>query len=307
MFQGGQFTMDVRYEYMSRINLDMVKEKLPCRYEDSHKGTFGTMLCVTGSRGMVGAGTFPILAALRSGVGLVRAMMIESLYEIVSKDVLEPIYIPLKETSDGTISKTQIPKILENLSKCNSVVVGCGIGWNEDSMEIVEAIIKNSKVPIVIDADGINVISENIDVLKCSQSDIILTPHIKEFSRLSGRSIEEINSDKSQISTDFVKKYGVTLVLKGTNTNIISKEGETYVNMARNSGMAKGGSGDVLTGIIGSLLAQKLSPLDAVICAVYVHGLCGQRCADDMSKTSMLPSDIINQLPGVFMEIENKV
>lgn len=296
--------MDVRYEYMSKINLDMVKDKLPCRYEDSHKGTFGTMLSISGSRGMVGAGMFPVLAALRSGVGLVRAMMVESLYRIVSKDVLEPIYIPLEENSEGTISKKEIPKILENLSKCSSVLIGCGIGWNEDSGKILEAVIKNSRVPIIIDADGINVISENIDILKCSNADIVLTPHIKEFSRLSGRSIEEINADKAQISTDFVKKYGVTLVLKGSNTNVISKEGDMYVNMAGNSGMAKGGSGDVLAGMIGSLLAQKLSPLDAAICAVHLHGLCGDRCAEKMPKTSMLPTDIINQLPNLFIEIE---
>ena len=181
--------MDVRYEYMSRINLDMVKDRLPCRYEDSHKGTFGTMLCISGSKGMVGAGMFPILAALRSGVGLVRAMMIESLYNIVSKDILEPVYIPLEENSEGTISEKEIPRIVENLNKCSSVLIGCGIGWNKDSEKIVEAVIRNSNVPIIIDADGINVISENIDILKYSKSDIVLTPHIKEFSRLSGKSI----------------------------------------------------------------------------------------------------------------------
>ena len=296
--------MDVRYEYMSRISLDMVRDKLPCRYKDSHKGTFGTMLSISGSRGMVGAGMFPVLAALRSGVGLVRAMMVESLYRIVSKDVLEPIYIPLEENPEGTISEKEIPKILENLSKCSSVLIGCGIGWNEDSGKILEAVIRNSKVPIIIDADGINVISENIDILKCSSSDIVLTPHIKEFSRLSGKSIEEINADKAQISTDFVKKYGITLVLKGSNTNVISKEGDMYVNMAGNSGMAKGGSGDVLAGMIGSFLAQKLSPLDASICAVHLHALCGDRCAEKMSKTAMLPTDIINQLPSLFIEIE---
>ena len=130
--------MDVRYEYMSRINLDMVKDRLPCRYEDSHKGTFGTMLCISGSKGMVGAGMFPILAALRSGVGLVRAMMIESLYNIVSKDILEPVYIPLEENSEGTISEKEIPRIVENLNKCSSVLIGCGIGWNKDSEKIVE-------------------------------------------------------------------------------------------------------------------------------------------------------------------------
>lgn len=296
--------MDVKYEYMSRISLDMVKNKLPCRYEDSHKGTFGTMLCISGSRGMVGAGMFPVLAALRCGVGLVRAMMVKSLYEIVSKDVLEPIYVPLEENFEGTISEKEIPKILENLNKCNSVMIGCGIGWNEDSKKIVEAVIKSSKVPIIIDADGINVISENIDILKCSKSEIVLTPHIKEFSRLSGRSIEEISADKAQISTDFSKKYNVTLVLKGSNTNVISKEGDIYVNMAGNPGMAKGGSGDVLAGMVGSLLAQKLSPLDACICAVHLHGLCGDRCSKNMSKTSMLPTDIINQLPSLFIEIE---
>ncbi|MDR1627295.1 MAG: NAD(P)H-hydrate dehydratase [Oscillospiraceae bacterium] len=296
--------MSEKYEYMSMISLGMVKEKLPCRYKDSHKGTFGTMLCISGSRGMVGAGIFPVLAALKSGVGLVRAMMIKSLYEIVSKDVLEPIYIPLEENFEGTVCEKEISKINQNLCKCNSVVVGCGIGWNEDSKKIVEEVIKNSEVPVIIDADGINVISENINVLKCSKSDIILTPHIKEFSRLSGKSIDEINADKIQISTDFAKEYGATLVLKGHSTNVISKKGDVYVNPTGNAGMAKGGSGDVLAGMIGSFLAQKLSPLDAALCAVYLHGLCADRCAEKTSKTSMLPTDIINELPSLFTEIE---
>jgi NAD(P)H-hydrate epimerase len=296
--------MSGKYEYISMISFDMVKEKLPCRYKDSHKGTFGTMLCISGSRGMVGAGILPVLAALRSGVGLVRAMMIKSLYEIVSKDILEPIYIPLEENFEGTISEKEIPKIMQNMHKCNSVMVGCGIGWNEDSQKIVEKVIKNSEVPVIIDADGINVISENIDVLKCSKSDIILTPHIKEFSRLSGKSIDKINAGKSQISANFAKEYGVTLVLKGSGTNIISKEGNMYVNPTGNAGLAKGGSGDILAGIIGSFLAQKLNPLDAALCSVYLHGLCADRCAEKMSKTSMIPTDIINELPSLFIEIE---
>ena len=299
--------MNDRYEYISKINLDMVKDKLPLRYKDSHKGTFGTLLSITGSQGMIGAGTLPVLAALKTGVGKVIAMMIKSLYEIVGKDLPEPIYVPLKETSNGTICEEEIPKILENLEKCNAVLIGCGIGLEEDSKKIVEAVIKNSRVPVVIDADGINLVSENINILKCSKSEVVLTPHIKEFSRLSGKSIEEINADKTQISTDFAKKHGITLVLKGANTNIIGKKGEVYLNMAGNSGMAKGGSGDVLAGMIGSFLAQKLSPLDAAICAVHLHGLCGIKCAQNLSETSMLPTDIINQLPKLFAEIENKV
>ena len=199
------------------------------------------------------------------------------------------------------MTKESLSEMIAELNSCTAAVVGPGLGINENTMEIVYEIIRKSEIPLVIDADGINAVSQNIDVLKESKCKIILTPHFKEMSRLSGLSIEEIKKDKIQCASEFARNYGVTVVLKGPKTVICDENENIFVSNAGNVGMAKGGSGDVLAGIIGSLAAQGVSLLDAGICGVFIHGLAGDLCKEDYSSVSMTPTDIIRKLPEIFL------
>lgn len=296
--------MDERYEYMSIITKDMVKFKLPERPPEAHKGVFGKLFCLCGSRSMPGAAWLSITSAFRCGVGTVRACVVPSIYNDVFKNIPEATFCVLEEDKDGFVSKNSIDKILESMNGCTAGLIGCGLGWTEDVKFIVSEIIKKSKIPLVIDADGINVISENIDILREAECEIILTPHVKEMSRLIKVDSETIEISKMKYASEFAKEYEVTTLIKGSKTAIGSTKGEIFVNTLGNVGMAKGGSGDVLSGMIASFLSQKLSPLDATICGTFIHSFAGDRCADKKSNVSMIPSDIINELPETFLEFK---
>lgn len=294
--------MDERYEYMSIITKDMVKFKLPERYPEAHKGVFGKLFCLCGSKSMPGAAWLSIMSAFRCGVGTVRACVVPSIYNDVFKNIPESTFCVVDEDEDGFVSKSSIDKILESMNGCTAGLIGCGLGWTEDVKHIVYEIIRKSKIPLVIDADGINVISENIDILREATCEIILTPHVKEMSRLIKVDAETIDISKMKYASDFAKEYEVTTLIKGHKSAISSTKGEIFVNTIGNVGMAKGGSGDVLSGMIASFLAQKLSPLDATICGTFIHAFAGDRCEDKKSSVSMIPSDIINELPETFLE-----
>lgn len=292
------------YDYVRTITENMVKLKLPERRDDAHKGDFGKLMCVCGSKNMPGAAKFCISAALRCGVGLVQAVIPESIYSSVSSKISECTYIICKDDHDGFILNNSSDAIFENLKKCTAVTIGCGMGWNENTKSLVYNLVRNSPVPIVIDADGINVISENIDILKEAKSKIILTPHLGEAARLFGVSTDPIKLDKIKYARKLADDYGVTVALKGHRTAVADETGEVFLNQTGNSGMAKGGSGDVLTGMIGSFLAQGLSPIDAAICGVYIHGESGDICKEKYSSASMLPSNIVENIPKVFKNFE---
>lgn len=294
-----------KYEYVVRITYNNVKNKLPERFPESHKGTFGRLLCICGSKSMPGAAYFCIAAAVKSGVGLVDSVVTNSVYTATSKKISEAVFHVVPETNDGFMSYESINKIIIPSQKCTAVVAGCGMGWNSDTKNIIYNLIRTLRVPLIIDADGINVVSENINILKEAFCPIIITPHIKEMSRLTKESTEDIIANKARCVKEFSEKYGTITVLKGNKTVIADKEGHIYVNMTGNAGMAKGGSGDVLSGIIGSLAAQGIKPIDAATCGVFIHGLSGDECSEKFSMTSMTPTDIINELPEVFLGFEN--
>lgn len=269
----------------------------------SHKGTYGHLLSICGSKRMPGAPVLAASAALRSGVGLVTAAFPESIYNTMSFKLTEALLMPLKEKADGTLSKDCIPEILSSLDKFSAVLIGCGLGQSDDIREIVEAIVLNSKVPVIIDADGINVLAKNIDILLKATCPIILTPHPMEMARLCQTNVDIIQADRVKHARDFADAFGATLVLKGSNTVVASKSrNSVYINSTGNSGLAKGGSGDVLAGIIAALTASHLSVDTASAVGVYIHGLCADKAADRLSQTGMLPSDVIEELSAVFGE-----
>ena len=290
------------YDYLKIINFDTVKNILPKRLPDSNKGTFGRLLCICGSKNMPGAAFYCVAAASRSGVGLIESVIPEDIYAITASKISESLFYPISndfEKAWDTINSL--------LPRATAVLVGCGMGWNKFTQRIVYKLVRESKIPLIIDADGINVISENIDILKEAQSDIILTPHIKEMSRLLGEDTNYVLKNKFEVAKNFSKKYKLTLVLKDSKTVISDINGHLYLNSTGNESMAKGGSGDVLAGIIGSLAAQGVSALNSAIISVFIHGRSGDICKEKLSSFSVIPTDIINNLSEVFLELDGKV
>lgn len=286
---------------MITLNFDYLKSIIKPRPYNAHKGSMGCLFSVCGSYGMAGAEFLSGKAALRSGVGLLKMAVTKSVYPIIAMSLPEAVYLPMEDI-DGRFSATNISNIIKTANSSNAVLVGCGLGVSDDTEKIVNAIVKETEKPVLIDADGINCISKHINLLSERKHPTILTPHPKEMSRLTGISVKEIQSNRQNVAETFSKKYGVITVLKGADT-IITDGNTTYINYTGNPGMATGGSGDVLAGITSSLLAQGYSPTESANMGVFIHGTAGDIAKEKYSETSMLPSDIIELLPQVFSKI----
>ena len=278
-------------------NKTEIKNLLPVRSSTANKGSFGHVLCICGSRDMVGAAILSASAALRSGGGLVTVAFPKSIYNPLASNITEALMMPLPENEFGTLSADGIDKIKANLNKYDAVVIGCGIGVNEDTKKVLTAVIENSQVPVVIDADGLNILSEDISLIRNRRSDLILTPHPKEMSRLINAPVDLIQSDRAGCARVFAEKFGVYVVLKGANTVVAQPDTRrAYVNATGNNGLSKGGSGDVLAGLMGGMLAQNFAVMDALTSAVYIHGYAADVLSEKMSEISMLPSDVVKEL-----------
>ncbi len=265
------------------------------REKNSHKGTYGTALLINGSYGMAGAAMLSAKAAMRSGVGIVKSVIGKSIYPIFTSFLPEAVCIPVNETENGQLDFKDIDiKALQKSS--NAILFGCGVGLCDSTKKLLQHIIKNAEIPLVIDADGINLLSQHIELLKESKAPIILTPHPKEMARLCKKSVAEIESDRIETARQFAKEYGVTLVLKGANTIVATENGEIFINTHGNSGMATAGSGDVLAGVIVSLLAQGYSPEFSAKAGVYNHSVAGDKAVLKQSKHALIASDIIDEL-----------
>ena len=289
---------------MRELDLRYVKAHLPHRPDNAHKGTMGSLCSITGSYGFSGAAVLSAKAALRSGVGLLFQIIPEAIYPVYAASVYESVCVPVSGSALGTVSPADLDAIQNTVDRASAVLIGCGMGNTSATAAVLRAVISRSRVPVIIDADGINALSLHKDILDAAHPPLILTPHIKEFSRLTGLSVSEILSDQQGAAERFIKDHpDLVLVLKSHRTVIASK-GETCLNTAGNSGMAKGGSGDVLAGIIASLTAQGANPADAAAMGVHIHALAGDLAAQRFSKTAMLPSDIIACLPDIYRRIE---
>ena len=289
---------------MKRVDFDYFERHFPRRPADAHKGTMGTLVSLTGSFGFAGAAILSAKAALRSGVGLHYQVLPESIYPLFGTAVQESVCVPVKG-KEGRLCLSDTETIRPTLERATAILIGCGMGCTEDTAEAEKAVLTSSKCPVIIDADGINALARHIHSIEGCRGEIILTPHVKEFSRLSGLSVEEILSDPAKHAEEYSLRHrDVTLVLKGHRT-YIAKNGNVYENIAGNSGMAKGGSGDVLAGIIASLTAQGILPYHAAVMGVHIHALAGDIAAAKLSQTAMLPSDIIDSLPEIYTKIED--
>lgn len=290
---------------VSTIDRSMVRVCFNERKPNTYKGSYGSLFAVCGSDGMAGAAVFAAKAAVQSGVGLVRMALPRPIYPIVASQVLDPVYTPMPCSNEGTLRAKDIDKLLAQLEKATACLIGCGMGCTADTIEITRRIIETSTVPLIIDADGLNAVATDPEMLRKAHCPVMITPHAGELGRLNGTDGAAVQRHRLVMARDFAKEYGVFVVLKGAGTIIAEPDGTVMVNTSGNPGMAKGGSGDVLAGIIASLAAQGQSAPDACMCGVNIHGAAGDLAAERFSRIAMTPMDIIYDLPTVFQEIEH--
>lgn len=280
--------------FVCELDRPKVLSLLPDRNPWGHKGSFGKVLLLCGSRGFTGAAYLAAMGALRAGAGLVYLGVPESIYAIEAVKLNEPVVFPLPDR-DGKLSAEAIPQILERLPAMDAVLVGCGLGISAGTLQVVQAVLEQGACPVILDADGINVLSGHMDILRGRQYPTILTPHDGEFLRAGG----VLGDDRMACAAAFAAEYGCILLLKGHRTCIT--DGKTgYVNRTGNPGMAVGGSGDVLAGILAGLLGQGMEPLPAAACAAWLHGAAGDLCAAGLGQYAMLPTDMLNTLPRLL-------
>lgn len=277
-----------------RLNHELVLSLLPDRNPWGHKGNFGKLLLLCGSRGYTGAAFFAAMGALRSGAGLVFLGVPESIYGIEAVKLNEPVIFPLPDAG-GRLSADAVPEILTRLPQMDAVLVGPGLGQSEGTLAVVRAVLENAQCPVVVDADGINVLSAHRDLLRGRKSPTILTPHDGEFARLGG----VIGEDRMSAAAALAEELGCTVLLKGHET-CITDGTDGYLNPTGNPGMAVGGSGDVLAGVITALLGVGLPPLEAAACGAWLHGAAGDRCAAELGQYGMLPTDMLSALPRLM-------
>ncbi len=269
---------------------------LPKREKNTHKGSYGKLFVLAGSTGLTGAAVMCCTSALKSGAGLITLGCAKELNSIFETSLTEVMTKPL-DSKDGVITTKDTDKILNLIQNSDVCLLGPGLGRGKDINQITKDIIKTSQIPLVLDADAIFAISENPSILGDAKCPVILTPHIGEFSNLTGLKKDEILSCPEKYGCEFSKKYGVTLVLKSHETIVCTKDGEFFRNILGNPGMATGGTGDVLAGCVASFLAQGISPEDSAKVGVYLHSLAADMAAMEKGEYSLTPSDIIEYLP----------
>lgn len=283
---------------METITAAFVRQCLPQRDPEGHKGDFGKVLCICGSVGYTGAPIFASRAAVRTGAGLVFLGVPQSVWPVAAVKSDEAMPFPLPETADGKLSLLAEEPIRRRAAGCDAVLLGCGLGRDWQTDTLVQDLL-NMEKPLVLDADGLNAISENAELLQKRPAVTVLTPHEGEFLRLGG----DLSRGREAAAAAFSQKYGVYLILKGHRTLIAAPEGRLAVNNTGNCGMAKGGSGDVLAGMLLSLLGQGCETFDACRAAVWLHGRAGDLAAADKGERSMTPTDLLEQIPYALKNI----
>lgn len=276
------------------LNHSDVLRILPDRDPFAHKGNFGKILLLCGSKGFTGAAALAAMGALRCGAGLVYLGVPESIYEIEAIKLTEPVIFPLPDTN-GSFGQQAVDKILSRLQGMDAVLIGPGIGRTDGTFAVVKAVLESYNRPVVLDADGINVLSEHIDLLRGRTGPTVLTPHDGEFARIGGI----LTKDRAQAAMAFAQETKSIILLKGHRT-VITDGRMCYLNQTGNPGMAVGGSGDVLAGMITALIGQGISPLEAAACGAWLHGAAGDICAKEIGQYGMLPTDMLQVLPRLL-------
>lgn len=277
-----------------QLNFRDVRSLLPERNPWGHKGSFGKVLLLCGSRGFTGAAYLAAMGALRVGAGLVFAGVPESIYPIEAVKLTEQVVFPLPE-EDGRLSEQAVKPILERMPGMDAVLIGCGLGISEGTRAVVKAVLERAECPVVLDADGISLLSGHMDILRGRRGQTILTPHDGEFARVGS----VIGEDRMASAAEFARENGCVLLLKGHKT-CVTDGSLGYRNRTGNAGMAVGGSGDLLAGMIVGLLGQGMPPLEGAACAAWLHGAAGDLCARELGQRAMLPTDMLTALPRLL-------
>ena len=272
---------------------------LPPRPPDANKGTFGRVLIVSGSRGMSGAAVLCAGAALRGGAGLVRLAVPEDILPIVA--AANPCYTtaPLPQDDNGRLSAAALPQLLELVRDNSVAALGAGLGQSDDIGALLVAVLEQTATPLVLDADALNVLVGRLDALRKHPGPIVLTPHPGEFARLLGCDIPTVQARREELAASFAATHGIVMVLKGHGT-VVTDGRRVFVNTTGNPGMATGGSGDVLGGLIAALLGQKMETFAAAQLGVYLHGLAGDLASEQVGEVSLIASDLLHFLPRAF-------
>jgi len=281
----------------------IVKKILVTRDPNAHKGSCGKVLVVAGSKGLTGAAFLTASAALRSGAGLVTLGIAESLHDIMEAKLTEVMTCPLSEVTSGTLGQGAISEIKERAKQSDVVAIGPGLGRHEDTMTAVRHMIQKIERPLVLDADALYALIDHTDILAEANAVPILTPHAGEMARLVGLTSEEVSQDRVYIARQTAMEWSSIVILKGARTVVAFPDGEVYININGNAGMATGGTGDVLTGVIATLIGQGLSSHEAALAGVYIHGLAGDIVARN-GMIGMTASDMIRALPATIFAIQ---
>jgi NAD(P)H-hydrate epimerase len=290
------------------VTKEIVKQLIPFREAYSHKGSFGKVLILAGSVGMTGAAYLSSEAAIRSGAGIVVLGTPRSLNPIMEVKLTEVMTLPLPETKKQSLGEDAEETISKLMKDFSVLGIGPGISRQAETQRLVRKVIEKSNIPLVVDADAIYALSEDLAIiLEKTKTPLVITPHPGEMAKLINKDIDFILNNQLDITRKIAQKFGIVVVLKGARTIIANKEGETYINVGDNSGMATGGSGDVLTGIICSLIAQGVDNFSAAIIGVYIHSLAGDLARGIKGERGMIASDILSQVPQAFLNLEDTV
>jgi NAD(P)H-hydrate epimerase len=288
--------------WLELLTRERMRELVPARAADSHKGDFGRVLVIAGSVGRTGAAHLSATGALRSGAGLVTIATPRSCVATVAAMTPEYMTEPLEETAAGAIDFTAVDRVLD--FKADVIAMGPGLGRDPSTVAFIQAVVERSGVPLVLDADALNAFADDPDRLMGRDGvDVIITPHPGEMARLLNVSIEQVQSDRIEHAREYAAAHRVHVVLKGHRTIIAGPEGRTFVNLTGNAGMATGGTGDLLTGMIAAWFAQLLDAEAACKLAVYLHGTAGDLAEADEGELALLPSDIAAHLGDAVMEL----
>lgn len=283
--------------YPRLIQTGAARAMLPRRPADGHKGTFGSVLVIGGSRGYSGAAALTATSALRAGAGLVRLAAPRSVIRALEGVLTEVVKLPLAETEDETISSASLPRLAQALTQSRAIAMGPGVSTHPDTARLVMDIVRLARMPLVIDADAITILARKPSLLRGHARRIILTPHPGEMSRLIGLSPAAINDRRIEVARETARQFDCVIVLKGVPTVIAAPGGECYINTSGDSGMGTAGSGDVLTGLISGFLAQGAPPLNAAVLGVHVHGLSGEIVAREKTSYAMIARDLGTGIP----------
>lgn len=305
-------------EGITPLTRTLAAESLPRRQPDSHKGSYGKLLNVGGCSHMTGAIMLSTLSAMAGGSGLVKVAAPHTITSVIAGRILPCIHAPLPASPSGSISYEGVDQLSEELHWATALLMGCGMSVCEDTRLLTEEVLTTAQVPMVLDADAINCLAGRAQLLKKAEAPVVLTPHLLEMSRLSGESVALCRDRRFDLASSFAREYGVILVLKDSTTVIAGPDGALYMTAppkrpgadgipffegSTASGLAKGGSGDLLSGLIAAMLAQGADPVQAALCGVWLHARAADLCEQELTAYCMQPTDVIRFLPAAFKEL----